>query len=120
MAQSSASEKTQQGATVFEFLPFLVRRQLAWRVGSRGEVLARETAEGVITVVRRVRESCGCDVVDHRIAQLRPEGGRYCLFWKKGNGRWTAYCDSRGGCFLGSISECLSEISRDPFGCYWS
>ncbi|HYB98297.1 MAG TPA: hypothetical protein VEC57_04105 [Candidatus Limnocylindrales bacterium] len=119
MARSSVSEKTQHGATVFDFLPFLVRRQLGWRVGTRGEILARASA-GVITVVHRAPDACGCDVVDQRIAQLRPQGDRYQLFWKKGNGRWTAYCHAGGDTFCGSIADCLSEISRDPFGCYWS
>jgi hypothetical protein len=42
------------------------------------------------------------------------------LYWKKGNGRWTAYYDDRGDAFVGSLADCLREISRDPFSCYWS
>jgi hypothetical protein len=41
------------------------------------------------------------------------------LYWKKGNGRWTAYYDQRGDRFIGALAESLAEISRDPFGCYW-
>ncbi len=101
-------------------MPFLVRRQLGRRIGSRGVLLARTSSVGLITVVHRVRDGASGEVVDQRIAQLRPEGAKYQLFWKKGNGRWTAYYDERGEKFLGALAECLEEISRDPFGCYWS
>jgi hypothetical protein len=121
MARSSLSTRTHRGATVYNFVPFLVRAQLGWRIGARGVLLARTSSLGVITVVHRRREAgAGADVVDHRIAQLRPDARRYQLYWKKGNGRWTAYYDERGERFVGSLAECLEEISRDPFGCYWS
>ncbi len=83
-------------------------------------LLARSSSVGVITIVHRVRDAASNDVVDHRIAQLRPDDDLYQLFWKKGNGRWTAYYDDRGERVVGSLAECLEEISRDPFGCYWS
>jgi hypothetical protein len=74
---------------------------------------------GVVTVVHKIRDACNGETVDRRIAQLRPSKGAYHLYWKKGNGRWTAYYDDRGDVFAGSLSECLTEISRDPFSCYW-
>ncbi len=120
MPRTSTSRKTQRKATVYGFVPFLVRRLLGWRIGSRGVLLSRSSGTGLITVIHRVRDACDCDVVDRRIAQLRPEQGEYQLFWKKGNGRWTAYFDERGERFVGSLAECLEEISRDPLGCYWS
>ncbi len=120
MPRSSPSRKTQRGATLYSFVPFLVRRQLGWRIGARGILLARASSLGVITVVHRRRDPITGDAIDHRIAQLRPDGARYQLYWKKGNGRWTAYYDERGERFAGSLAECLEEISRDPFGCYWS
>ena len=58
--------------------------------------------------------------LERRIAQLRPGSESYQLYWKKGNGRWTAYYDDRGEAFAGSLADCLREISRDPFSCYWS
>jgi len=120
MARSSASRKSQQSAAVFDFVQFFVRRRLDWRVGTRGAVLARNTPGGVITVVHRSSVATAVDVVEHNIAQLRPEAGAFRLFWKQANGRWTAYCDRSGKCVIGSLAACLAEISRDPFGCYWS
>lgn len=121
MARTSASRKSQRVATVFDFVPFIVRRTLGWRIGPRGVLLARTSPSGVVTVVHRLRDACSKETLDRRIAQLRPdEAAAYQLFWKKGNGRWTAYYDERGDVFLGSLSECLDEISRDPFNCYWS
>jgi hypothetical protein len=120
MARTSASRKSQRAATIYDFVPFFVRRSLGWRIGPRGVLLSRANASGVITVVHRLRDACSSETLDRRIAQLRPETGAYQLFWKKGNGRWTAYYDERGEVFVGSLAECLSEISRDPFSCYWS
>ena len=120
MARISPSRRSPGGGTVHSFLPFLVRRQLGWRIGSRGVLLARTSSVGVVTVVHRVRDACSNDVIDQRIAQLRPQSGAYQLFWKKGNGRWTAYYDERGERVVASLADCLDEISRDPFGCYWS
>jgi len=89
--------------------------------GRRGGVLlARTNGNGIITVVHRLRDGCTGETIDRRIAQLRPDGWSYSLFWKKGNGRWTAYYDGHGDPFVGSLAECLSEISRDPFNCYWT
>ncbi len=82
-------------------------------------LLAHRNNSGVITVIHRVRDGCSSDVIEHRIAQLRPSTGAYQLYWKKGNGRWTAYYDQRGDRFIGALADSLSEISRDPFGCYW-
>jgi hypothetical protein len=120
MTRTSASRKTQRSITVYDFVPFLVRRLLSWRIGPRGVLLARTSNLRVITIVHRVRDACTAETVDRRIAQLRPERGAYQLYWKKGNGRWTAYYDDRGEVFLGSLADCLREISRDPFSCYWS
>ena len=121
MVRSSARKKTQRVAAVHEFMAPFVRRVLGWRVGPRGILTARSSAAGVITVVHRFRDGCNGDIVDHRIAQLRPEKeSGYKLFWKKGNGRWAAYYDDRGDAVEGSLADCVGEISRDPFGCYWN
>ena len=119
MARSSASRKSHATATVYDIVPFLVRRNLGWRIGPRGVLISRTNAGGVITVIHRHRDACSSETVDRRIAQLRPGVGAYQLFWKKGNGRWTAYYDDRGEVFVGSLSDCLGEISKDPFSCYW-
>lgn len=123
MPLTSASPLASRLAAVFDFLPALARRHLASRIGSRGTVHVFASAVGVLTLVHQRREGCGAELVESRIAQLRAvcESERgYQLFWKKGNGRWTVY--SAPGCepFVGSIDECLAEIARDPFGCYWS
>lgn len=121
MPLTSASPSRARVATVFDFLPALARRRLASRTGSRGNVHLFESSAGVFTIVHQRRESCGGELVESRIAQLRAaDAGAWQLFWKKGNGRWTAY--SAPGCepFVGSIDECLCEIARDPFGCYWT
>lgn len=120
MARTSASRKSQRTFTVFDFVPFLVRRVLAWRIGPRGVLLSRTSPNGVLTVVHRLRDGCTGEIMERRIAQLRPETDSYQLYWKKGNGRWTAYYDDRGDAFVGSLADCLREISRDPFSCYWS
>jgi len=120
MARTSASRKSQRTFTVFDFVPFLVRRVLAWRIGPRGVLLSRTSPNGVLTVVHRLRDGCSGEIMERRIAQLRPETDSYQLYWKKGNGRWTAYYDDRGDAFVGSLADCLREISRDPFSCYWS
>jgi hypothetical protein len=120
MARLSASRKAQRVASVHEFLPYFVRRVLSWRIGPRGVLLSRGGTNGSITVIHRVRDGCSGETLDRRIAQLRPGHGAYQLFWKKGNGRWTAYYDDRGEMFVGSLHNCLAEVSRDPFNCYWS
>ena len=120
MARTSVSRKSQRTFSVFEFVPFLVRRVLGWRIGPRGVLLSRTSPNGVLTVVHRLRDGCSGEIVERRIAQLRPETDSYQLYWKKGNGRWTAYYDDRGDAFVGSLADCLREISRDPFSCYWS
>jgi hypothetical protein len=120
MARTSASRKSLRTFTVFDFVPFLVRRVLAWRIGPRGVLLSRTSPNGVLTVVHRLRDGCSGEIMERRIAQLRPETDSYQLYWKKGNGRWTAYYDDRGDAFVGSLADCLREISRDPFSCYWS
>ena len=104
---------------VHDFVSFFVRHVLGWRVGPRGILSARSTSNGSITVLHRARDGCSGNTVERRIAQLRWQEGAYQLFWKKGNGRWTAYYDKHGDLTLGSLAECLEEISRDPFGCYW-
>jgi hypothetical protein len=120
MARTSVSRKSHREAALFDFVPFLVRRVLGWRVGPRGVLLSRTSPTGVLTVVHRLRDGCTGEIVERRIAQLRPEVCTYQLYWKKGNGRWTAYYDDRGDTFIGSLSGCLREISRDPFSCYWA
>ena len=119
MARTSASRKSQRATVVYDFVPYFVRRILGWRIGPRGVLLARANPNGIITVVHKVRDGCSGECVDRRIAQLRPDASSYQLYWKKGNGRWTAYYDDRGDVFVGSLADCLSEISRDPFSCYW-
>jgi hypothetical protein len=119
MARTSASRKSQRASLVYDFVPYFVRRALGWRIGPRGVLLARSNPNGVITVVHKLRDGCNGETVDRRIAQLRPETAGYQLYWKKGNGRWTAYYDDHGDVFIGSLADCLSEISRDPFSCYW-
>jgi hypothetical protein len=120
MARTSVSRKSQRTFTVFEFVPFLVRRVLGWRIGPRGVLLSRTSPSGILTVVHRLRDGCSGEIMERRIAQLRPEADSYQLYWKKGNGRWTAYYDDRGDAVVGSLADCLREISRDPFCCYWS
>ncbi len=120
MARTSASRKPQRAASVHDFVPFFVRRVLGWRIGPRGVLLARTNSNGVVTIVHRLRDGCSGETVDRRIAQMRPDNWTYRLFWKKGSGRWTAYYDGHGDPFAGSLAECLGEISRDPFNCYWS
>lgn len=119
MPRTSASPLSKGLAAVFDFLPALARKRLALRVGSRGQVHVFASGDGVYTLVHQQR-ACGAEMVEHRIAQLRSIAGGYQLFWKKGNGRWTAYCGGGADTFIGSIDECLAEIARDPFGCYWS
>jgi hypothetical protein len=119
MPRTSVSRKAQRATLVYEFLPYFVRRTLGWRIGPRGVLITRSNPGGTITVVHKIRDACTGETVDRRIAQLRPETFAYQLYWKKGNGRWTAYYDDRGDVFVGSLADCLSEISRDPFSCYW-
>ena len=121
MPLTSASPDSTRIASVFEFLPALARRHLAQRVGSRGTIQVFAAAGGVFTLVHQHRVSCGSELVELRIAQLRRAAGdAYQLFWKRGNGRWTAYCAGGSQPFVGSIDDCLGEIARDPLGCYWS
>ena len=120
MPLTSASPQRSSGATVFDFLSALARRHLAARVGTRGAIEVLAAGSGVFTLVHQ-RRSCGGEVAEERIAQLRAlPCGSYQLYWKKGSGRWTAYCAKDCEPFLGSLDECLVEIARDPFGCYWS
>lgn len=122
MSQSSASPLSSRQAAVFEFLPALARRVFASRVGARGAVQVFSTPEGIHTLVHQHRVKCAVEMAEERFAQLRVVGGgdRYQLFFKKGNGRWTAYCGRRSDIFAGSIDECFAEVARDPFGCFWS
>jgi hypothetical protein len=122
MPLTSASPLSNRLATVFDFLPALARRRFAARLGSRGSVRVISGSDGVLTLAHQYRASGGSELVEQRFAQLRGSrgAGDYQLFWKKGNGRWTAYCGGGSDPFVGSIDECLREIARDPFGCYWS
>lgn len=122
MPVTSASPVSSRVATVFDFLPALARRRFAARIGSRGTVRVIAGNDGVLTLAHQFRASAAAELVELRFAQLRggAEAGDYHLFWKKGNGRWTAYCGGGSEPFVGSIDECLREIARDPFGCYWS
>lgn len=119
MPLTSASSALSRVATVFDFLPALARRHLASRVGPRGGVHVFASAEGVFTIVHQYREGCVSELCESRIAQLRATVGGYQLYWKKGNGRWTAYSAPGAEPFVGSIDDCFAEIARDPFGCYW-
>jgi len=123
MPVTSASQVASRLATVFDFLPALARRHLAARVGLRGTVQAEASSAGVFTLTHQYRQGCGAELVEVRIAQLRAvdaAADSYALFWKRGDGRWTAYSGQSGEPFVGSIDECLCEIARDPSGCYWS
>jgi hypothetical protein len=120
MPRTSASPLASGLAVVFDFLPALARHHLATRVGLRGSIRIFTSGEGKLTLVHQHRVSCGAELVEDRIAQLRPVAGGYQLFWKKGNGRWTAYCGRDCDPFVGSLDVCFTEIARDPFGCYWS
>lgn len=121
MPQFSASPLSSRQATVFEFLPALARRVFASRVGTRSTVQVFSSPEGIHTLVHQRRVSCGAELVEDRFAQLRTlPGSGFQLFFKKGNGRWTAYCGLSGESFTGSIDECFAEVARDPFGCFWS
>ena len=127
MPVTTASQVASRLATVFDFLPALARRHLAARAGLRGTVQVTATGDGVFTLTHQYRQGCGAELVEVRIAQLRAVGtdpDSYALFWKKCNGRWTAYSQPAATLdspsFVGSIDECLSEIARDPAGCFWS
>lgn len=122
MPRNSASPLASSIATVFEFLPALARRHLATRIGGRASIHVTAGADGVLTIARQFRGGGTDEMAEDRIAQLRvAAGGRgYQLFWKKGNGRWTAYSRACGDVFVGSIDDCFAEIARDPFGRYWS
>lgn len=120
MPQPSASPLSSRQAAVFDFLPALARRSFASRVGTRGAVQVFSGPDGVHTLVYQRRVACGAEIVEERFAQLRAVAGGYRLYFKKGNGRWTAYCGRSGESFAGSIDECFAEVARDPFGCFWS
>jgi hypothetical protein len=121
MPLTSASPQASRIATVFDFLGALARRHLAQRVGARGTIQVLSPASGIFTLVHQHRVSCGGELIEHRIAQLRAmTDDSYQLFWKKGTGRWTVYSTDASQPFIASIDECLAEIARDPYGCYWS
>lgn len=118
MPQISASRRHGSRAAVFDFLPALARRTLASRIGKRSEIRL-EGARGVFTLAL-VRTGHGAaESRECRIAQMRPEQDHYRLYWKRCTGRWTAYVGADGEFFGGSLRECLDEISRDPYGCFW-
>jgi hypothetical protein len=123
MPLTSASPARSNVATVFDFLSALARRHLAQRIGCRSALQVHESTGGVFTLAIQAR-ACGGDNPENRFAQLRSAGGdAYQLFWKNGSGRWTQYAECDGDhaqAFSGSIDECLSEIARDPRGCFWS
>ena len=120
MPRISASRRAQARATVFEFLPALARRFLACRLGSRGTVAVFEASPGVFTVVHQKPGAALGEVIEKRIAQIRASTEGYRLFWKRCNGRWTAYPAEGDAEFAGSFRACLSEIARDRSGCFWS
>jgi hypothetical protein len=120
MPQTSASRRSRRRASVYDFLLALARKRLGPRLGGRGALSVFEGTDGVLTLVHERCDADGGEAVAQRIAQLRPDNGGYRLFWKRGNGRWTAYTSGDDLPFVGSIAACLAEISRDPCGCYWS
>ncbi len=123
MAMNPASRAASTQAPVFEFLPALARRRFGVRLAARTTLDVLHEADGLFTFVLRRSEGPEGEVLEDRFAQMRTLDARangYRLYWKKGNGRWTAYCGCNDDGFSGTIDECLAEIARDPFGCFWS
>ena len=86
-------------------------------------VLARRRADAEIVVARRGRsitvhavpgDAAGRPEAPRPVARLRDEGeGRFALDWARATGGWEEYG------VRGTLDECLEEVRRDDFGCFW-
>lgn len=94
-----------------------------FEVAKIARVLAKRKGDGEVVVTRRGRAitvavtrppSGRLASVRSLIAQLRQErDGAFTLFWQRATGGWEEYG------LAGTLDECLAEVRRDPYGCFW-
>lgn len=84
-----------------------------------GRIVVEKTAPGNVTIFYAHRNQWRGDDVKTPVAQLRARGQKLQLYWQRGSGRWVVYQDDARRPFFGSLQDCLREIHRDPWGCFW-
>ncbi|HVN87124.1 MAG TPA: DUF3024 domain-containing protein [Candidatus Binatia bacterium] len=103
-----------------DFTEAYVRRMLEPRLQGHGKIEVKKSRQWGFTIVHRYTSEWNGRAVAMPIAQLRPAGQRMQLYWKRANGRWTAYeTNGHGKPFVDSLDCCLKEIDTDRWGCFW-
>ena len=103
---------------VADFTLAFVRRALRGRLAGHGRIeLRRLKRNGFLIVHHYVSAWTGHDVA-FPVAQLRRNGQRLVLYWKRANGRWVPY-EAEDTPFAGGLNACVNEIKHDRWGCFW-
>jgi hypothetical protein len=106
-------------AVMGDFTAAYVRRALEPRLQGHGTIEVKKSGQWGVTIVHRYVSEWNGREVSMPIAQLRPNGKMTQLYWKRANGRWTAYESNAHGPFVDSLDGCLKEIDIDRWGCFW-
>lgn len=96
-----------------------IRAALAARLGGHGRIDVRRRNNASLTISHcLVADGSGC-AMRQPVAQLRVATDGIHLYRRRRNGRWVPYARSDAD-FVGTLHQCLVEISVDPDGCFWN
>ncbi len=100
------------GAAPLDFEVAKIARVLGKRRTDSEVVVTRR---GKTITVRAARPGAAPGEAEQQpIAQFRGDGdGTYALHWSRATGGWESYGIS------GTLDECLEEVRRDAYGCFW-
>jgi len=101
-----------------DFTRAYIRRALQERIRGRGQIDVRRSHQWGVTIFHRYTSTWSGKAVELPVAQLRGQGGRMQLYWKRASGRWAPYTHPTEP-FVGSLNDCLKEIQHDRWGCFW-
>ena len=101
-----------------DFTVAFVRRMLEPRLRGHG-VIEVECKASRYTIWHSYTSEWNGRSVKMPIAQLRAIGTELQLFWKRTNGRWSAYGGDGDRPFVETLGACLREIERDHWHCFW-
>lgn len=102
-----------------DFTEAYIRRALEPRLRGHGRIAVRRSGPWGFTIIHRYTSEWNGRDVALPVAQLRAKGKNLLLYWKRANGRWTAYENGEAVPFTGTLDACLKEIENDRWGCFW-
>jgi len=101
------------------FMEVYIRRALGPRLRGHGRIIVRRSGAAAFIVVHQYVSEWNGRGVELPVAQLRADGARLQLLWRRTNGRWAPYENGGRMAFAGSLDACLKEIYDDRWGCFW-